>query len=120
MTVSDTQLLAILRISHDTSICGKGVSLRNARASTKYAALRAHFGPGDLLPLLRRNPSLCEEWLMYSENKQTSGGWYLTGAGEIGMIDHPSKQTEYDSLEEAVAEFVVRELDFFERLNATK
>ena len=113
MSRMDTQLLAILRIGHDTSMRGAGVSLREALARTQYAAMRGSFGPSDLLPLIRSHPALCQEWISYSEDKRTSGGWYLTERGEIGTVGATNERMQFDSLEEAVAHYVVLELDYW-------
>jgi hypothetical protein len=76
MTVDNPRLMAILGIGHDTSIRGEGLSLRDALARTEYSALRAEFGPADLVPLLRANPEFISQWLMYCEDKRTAGsGW---------------------------------------------
>ncbi|HEV8573409.1 MAG TPA: hypothetical protein VGR43_01745 [Dehalococcoidia bacterium] len=113
----DAKLLAILRVGHETSFgANPGISLREALTRTKYRELRPSFGPEDLLPLIRANPALAEEWVAYSEGKRTTGGWYLSERGEIGRIGRvfaPKSRMRFDSLEEGVAEYVVRELDFW-------
>lgn len=113
---SSSQLQAILKIGHETSMRGRGISLRDALIQTKYAELRPNFGPKELMPLIQGNPSLTEEWIAYSEDKRTSGGWYLTQGGEIGRVGIPESRTQFGSIEEAVAEFVVRELDYWTAL----
>ena len=50
---------------------------------------------------------------MYSEDKRTSGGWYVRETGEIGQVDDPNSRMHFATIEEAVAEYVVRELDFW-------
>ena len=113
MSDADADLLAILRIGHETSVRGAGRSLREALACTHYTDRRSALEPEDLLPLIRTRREFAEEWLAYSEDKRTSGGWYLLRSGEIGRIGDPGSQVRYDSLEEAVAAYVVRELDFW-------
>lgn len=113
MTDDNMDLLAILRIGHDTSSRGAGRSLRDALSRTRYKERRTRFGPGDLRPLLKVHREFAEQWFAYSEDKRTSGGWYLMRSGEIGRAGDPESQTRFDSLEEAVAEYVVRELDFW-------
>lgn len=117
MTNRETQLLRILRIGHETSMRGAGISLVEALARAHFKELRAAFGPRDLLPLIKANRALAEEWLAYSEDKRTSGGWYLLKPGEIGQVGAPDSRMRFDSLEEAVAEYVVRELDFWAGLS---
>jgi hypothetical protein len=106
----DSQL-QILRIGHDTSVRGAGISLREAIGRARYEELRPNFGPTDLLPLIRKNSSLANEWAAYSEDKRTSGGWYLTNC-EIGQATS-DENLIFLSIEEAVANNVVRELDFW-------
>jgi hypothetical protein len=106
-------LLAILRIGHDTSIRGAGLSIGDAVSRTRYRELRALFGESDLLSHLRDRPALIEEWLLYSEDKRTDGGWYLLRDGTIGQVRRPGEKIRYSSLEQAVAAYVVHELDFW-------
>jgi hypothetical protein len=106
-------LLAILQIGHDMSTRGSGQSLSEALRETRYADLRANFGPGDLRPLIISRPELAESWCAHSADKRTSGGWYLLRSGEIGRVSDPESSVYFDSPEEAIAEYVVRELDFW-------
>ena len=107
----DTQLLRILGIGHDTSMRGAGISLREALTLACYEELRPGFGAQDLLPLIQEHPTLVEEWVAYSEDKRTDGGWYLLNL-EVGRVTSNEKFS-FDSVEEAVANYVVRELDFW-------
>ena len=109
----DTELLGILGIGKETSLRGSGISLREALTRTRYKELRASFGSKDLLPLIMARRTLSEEWIAYAGDKRTNGGWYLSNEGEIGRISAHQSRMRFDSLEEAVAEYVVRELDFW-------
>jgi hypothetical protein len=80
---------------------------------TKYRDLRSAFGPKKLIPLIGGDLSLVEQWLAYSEDKRTNGGWYVTRRGEIGRVGMPETQIRYSSIVEAIAEYVVLELDFW-------
>lgn len=106
-------LLAILRIGPDTSMRGAGLSLRDALSLTRYRELRPQFVESDLLEHLREHPELIEEGLLYSADKRTSGGWYLLEDGTIGQVDRPGEESPFPSIEQAVAAYVVRELDFW-------
>lgn len=106
-------LLAILRVGHETSTRGTGLSLIEALRQVHYADRRASFGPADLSPLIIAHPELLESWFAYSEDKRTSSGWYLSRSGEIGRVSDSESHARFESLEEAVAEYVVRELDFW-------
>ena len=112
MTDHEQQLLRILRIGHETSMRGSGVSLQNALNEASYQRLRQGFQSQDLLSLIRANPALIQEWLRYSEDKRT-GGWYLLDDGSIGFASDKSSHMQFPSLEEAVANYVVRELDYW-------
>lgn len=41
------------------------------------------------------------------------GGWYILRSGELGQVSRPASRITYSTIEEAVAEFVVRELDYW-------
>ena len=115
----NAKLMAILRIGHDASTKGSGLSLREALARTEYKANRPYFGPAELRSAIDANPFLVEEWLSYSEDKRTAGGWYLLRDGELGQTLVPNSRLHYSSIQEAVTEFIVRELDFWSGVTAT-
>jgi hypothetical protein len=51
---------------------------------------------------------------MYCEDKRTGGGFWVSEATlEVGSLGRPNPAVRCGSLEEAVAEFVVRELDYW-------
>jgi hypothetical protein len=108
-----SKLLKILAIGHDVSMRGEGLSLRDALLRADYVWLSKDLRPADLFPLVVANPTLVRQWIAYSEDKRTAGGWYLNEDREIGMIDAPRTQAHFDSMEIAVSEYVLRELDFW-------
>ena len=89
------------------------LSLREAIQRSGYRDVRAHVQTADLVRLLRAEPALVDLWLAYSEDKRTSGGWYVTRDGAIGIVCAPESRLHFPTLEEAVAEYVIRELDFW-------
>jgi hypothetical protein len=113
MSDDNSGLLDILRIGLETSRRGAGLSLRDALSRTHYTYRRSGFGPRELVPLIGSRRELAEGWFAYSEDKRTSGGWYLLRSGEIGRAGDPGSRLRFDTLEEAVATYVVRELDFW-------
>lgn len=115
MSVDKTRLQAILGIAHATSIGGAGLSLREALRVTGYADHRASFAAADLQPIIAAQPVLVEQWLSYSEDKRTTGGWYITRDGEIGRVLQPTTRRTFSTIQDAVAEYVVLELDFWAR-----
>jgi hypothetical protein len=113
MSDRDARLISILRIGRDVSPRGDGVSIRDALTRVSYVGYRTTFKANDLLPLIAADPTLVEDWLVYSEDKRTSGGWYILRSGEIGQVSRAASQITYSTIEEALAEFVVRELDYW-------
>jgi hypothetical protein len=111
MSDRDARLMAILRIGHDASLRGNGISINDALARVHYLAYRPTFKASDLRALIHKHPALIEEWLAYSEDKRTSGGWYVLRSGEIGQALKPESRITYSCMSEAVSEYVVRELD---------
>jgi hypothetical protein len=117
MTNRDVALLKILKIGLNTSTRGAGLSLRDALGRSNYKQLRASFNAEDLRPLIRKNRELIQEWIDYSADKRTDGGWYLTEQGEIGQAGTSGSLIHFSTLDEAVAYYVVRELDFWASMN---
>lgn len=111
MSTRDQDLLKILRIAKETSLRGRGISLNDALKEANYRELRPNFTPRDLLRLVVSNPELVREWIAYSEDKRTSGGWFLREENEIGQLGREDSREWFDSIEEAVSMYVVRELD---------
>jgi len=109
------KLTAILRIGHETSCRGKGMSLRQALHQTDYRNIRKQFSPQDLIPLIQSHRAFINDWIMYSEDKRTSGGYYITETGVIGQIDKPDT-VSFSRIEDAIAEYIVKELDYWENL----
>jgi len=81
--------------------------------TTSYKKLRPNFASRDLLPLIAANPDIMEQWILYSADKRASSGWYLLEDGRIGQVEPETAPIRFASLEEGVAEYVVRELDFW-------
>lgn len=122
--ISSDDLEGICRIGHDSSIRGQGLSLGQLLAETRYGELRGRIDHGSLMQHLVERPELAQQWLMYSEDKRTSGGWYLTTKGpewEVGRLDggsRPIDQSRYGSSAEACASYILLELDFWATLAA--
>ena len=92
---------------------GAGLSIRDALSRARYGELRPQFGESDLLRHLKDRPEIITDWLLYSEDKRTSGGWYLLRDGTVGQVGQSEGEIRFPSLDEAVAAYVVRELDFW-------
>jgi hypothetical protein len=111
-------VLAIVEIGRETSSRGAGLSLREALSRTRYRDLRPLFNESDVLAVLKERPVLVEQWLSYSEDKRTKGGWYVLRSGLIGQVGRPSSTVRFSSIAEAVAAYIVRELDFWASITA--
>lgn len=101
------QLMAILRIGHRVSLRGDRESLADALERTDYGVLRPAISEDDLLPLI--DAAIALEWVRFSEDKRTNGGWYLT---EQGCVGRPGAEEDaFGDLARATAVYVLRELD---------
>lgn len=115
MSIDNNRLLQILRIGHEVSIRGAGLPLHEAIRRSGYEALRGGLNTADLVPLLKAHPDFVEQWLMYSEDKRTSGGFWVTGNPiEVGSLTATEPPLHFPSVEEAVAAFVVKEIDYWQ------
>ena len=115
---SVAEKLAVLRIGHVTSIrSSEGLSLRDALARADYGEVRKDLNVQELMDVIARQPHLIDEWNLYSADKRTTGGWYLNATRrEIGQIEPKGSVEQFSTPEEAVAEYVLRELDFWFKL----
>ncbi len=109
----DELLRRILAIGHDTSGRGDGISLRDALNRARYRECRASLQEADLLRVIQAEPALVDQWLAYSEDKRTEGGWYVLRSGEVAKVRKPSSRIQFATIEQAVAAYVIRELDFW-------
>jgi hypothetical protein len=92
------------------------LSLRDLVAQTGYLDLRPTLTRQEIADHLARHPGLVLDWLRYSEDKRTSGGWYLLHPSKewiVGRLSGPEHERElrFGPGPEACAEFILRELD---------
>ena len=107
-------LNAILSIGDEATRCEKGETLQAALAKTRYRELRHCFGIADLIPMIRENTSFVQVWIHYSEDKRTSHGFWLDPTSfKVGSMEPGTHAVDHQSIEEAVANYVVQELDFW-------
>ena len=112
-------LRSILEVARVTSEPGGGKSIADALQRSGFVEHRASLTPADFKPLLEEDSGIAESWCQFSEDKRTSGGWYiLQDSFEIGSLEDESTRMQFDSLAEAVAAYVVAELDFWASVNA--
>jgi hypothetical protein len=91
-------------------------SLAELVVETGYRELRPTLNGQDLADHLARHPGLVLDWLRYSEDKRTSGGWYLlhpSAEWVVGRLTGPEhgRELRFRAGPEACAEFILRELD---------
>jgi hypothetical protein len=91
-------------------------SLHDLVKETGYRDLRPDLSREEIAGYLVKRPGLVLEWLRYSEDKRTSGGWYLLHPSTgwlVGRLAEPDQEGElhFGSGPEACAEFILRELD---------
>jgi hypothetical protein len=114
MLLDETLLREILGVAHAVCGQGEGLSIREAMARTKYAELREQFSARDLVSLIRDAPKLAEDWFGFSCDKRCSGGWYLTDDYKCILRSTPQEESySFVTVEEGIANYVVRELDFW-------
>lgn len=112
LAISSDQLDAICRIPERLP----RRSLRDLITESRYRELRPTLNRQDVADYLARHPGLVLEWLRYSEDKPTSGGWYLLHPSTgwvVGRLAEPDEERElrFGTGPEACAEFILRELD---------
>lgn len=111
-------LPSIFGIAHATSIRGEGLSIADALGRVDYAAVRSQLRISEIAEVLRANPQIVEDWVLYCEDKRTDGGWYLDSENlEIGELGIPSSLRTFQTLEEAVAGYILAELDSVAQLD---
>jgi hypothetical protein len=106
-------LQGILGIGHATSMRGAGISMHEALKVAGYAEHRPSFTAAELRLVIADHPELIEQWMSYSEDKRTDGGWYIRRDGKIGRVLKSATEHQYATIQDAVAEYIVLELDFW-------
>lgn len=112
MAISPDQLDQICRIPERVP----DRSLPDLVTEAHYLELRPHLTRNELGGHLAKHPGLVFRWLRYSEDKQTSGDWYLLRSasdwivGRLGGTEG-ERELRFGSGPEACAEFILRELD---------
>jgi len=84
---------------------------------TGYVERRVALPVEAIRKALARSPEHLREWLEYSADKRSGGGWYVRGENgrfEVGDLEADGRVAErrsYSDLAEACADFIRRELD---------
>jgi hypothetical protein len=113
---------AALGFPNDVSHLGRGYSIARQLQRIGYRQIRPFLSEALLETRLQARPELMKPWFAYSEDKRTSGGWYLTREGEVWVVGRVGTKTQPAVAESfpvearAVAVFVLRELDFWDQV----
>jgi hypothetical protein len=113
---------AALGFPNDVLNRGRGYSISRQLQRIGYRQIRPFLNEALLETRLQARPELIDPWLAYSDDKRTSGGWYLTRDGESWVVGRLGTKTEgavADSFSvgaRATAVFVLRELDFWDQV----
>jgi hypothetical protein len=114
MRIDDQQILAISRLGHDILWRGDGLSLHAIFTVSGHVDLIDKISRSRLVRLLKTQPKVHQQWIKYGENKPTNRGhWISSKALEVGNFESPDCCVRYGSLQEAVAEFIIRELAYW-------
>lgn len=113
--MTEAELAAIVGIGDDRSIRNaEDLSMEKALRHTRYRDLRGDLSHESLAAALRGSPQAVEQWVLYSQEKRTSRGWALEpGACRIHRPDHPNSSYTFATLPDAVAAYVLHELDYW-------
>jgi hypothetical protein len=120
LSAAGFRLMPFLRIAQQRGAGGSAESLREALQRAGYAQSRPSFGADQVRDVLDAHPALLDAWLEYSESKDTADGWYVLRDGEIGQLSKPASQRQFNSIQEAVAQFIICELDHHAGLASTQ
>ena len=92
------------------------VSIYELLQQTGYPNSAGQIAEQDLYKELVANPSFVNDWIEYSEDKRTDGGWYFKQAASgkylVGCAGNTGiAETEYDDKIKACAKYIKQELD---------
>ena len=111
MNLSREQIIKILNIGLDTSFKGEGLSLHDALKQSNYLQLRPFLTEQDLITELNSNSKYLRQWVQYSEDKRTDGGFALL---ENYILNLKTRDKEFvDDVMQRTAKYVIFELDFW-------
>jgi hypothetical protein len=92
----------------------KDISIFQLLVNTGYIKNKNDINIEDIKKELKEKPELIQFWLNYSEDKRTSGGWYLLKKNDstfiVGNIDGRSKSIFTDCFD-ACATFIKKEIE---------
>lgn len=95
----------------------EALSIHEMLKRTGYSERRAFLTVEAIRKVLARSPEYLREWLDYSADKRSNGGWYIrveNGGFEVGNLDSAgcvAERRSYSDPEEACAAFIRHELE---------
>ena len=114
MRIDNATLLAIMRLGYETLIRGDALSLHTVFEGAGHTKFIDELRRSKVARLLRAYPDILQHWIRYSENKPIKGGYWLRASTfEVGAAESPEAGVMYSSIQEAVAEFIARELGYW-------
>jgi hypothetical protein len=113
MSIEESGVIAALNVARVTSMAGEGLSLAKAMQQTKIDFFEL------TVPAVRAalvsHPNYIEDWVRFSQDKRTNGGWYLDISTHlVGNLE--GEEIRFDSVILATAEYIVRELQFWDNI----
>lgn len=95
-------------------------SLRALVETSSYRAVRPDLDIARLERAVEADPRLVDDWLRYSEDKRTSGGWAFYADGANGwVVEQPFPETgtavvrNHEKAATACADYILTELDYW-------
>lgn len=82
-------------------------------ARSGYEAVKDTLSVAELRDHLERDPALVLDWVVWSEDKRATEGWYFSPSGDgahVGYVGLEEPASYFSPLAEACAQFVYREV----------
>ena len=105
IVLNNKTLQEILNVANAVSSRGKGISMHQALSQLEYKKIRAEVSSEKLVPMIEKSPSIIEDWILFSEDKRTEGGYAL----EREKIEQHSVKEQA----EITVNYILKELDFW-------
>jgi hypothetical protein len=105
IVLNNKTLQEILNVANAVSSRGKGISMHQALSQLEYKKIRAEVSSEKLVPMIEKSPSIIEDWILFSEDKRTEGGYAL----EREEIEQHSAKEQA----EITVNYILKELDFW-------
>jgi hypothetical protein len=112
-----TEIERVCRIARDLRRPG-AESLRALIEASSYRAVRPSLDIARLEGIVDSDPRLVDDWLRYSEDKRTSGGWAFYADDENGWVvkqpfpDEGAIVRRHSKAATACADNILTELDY--------